>query len=154
MTHLSSTSVAVGRLSLSLPNEAWGYYHSPDHFSKFVRFQGHPTQVHIQITIFFNTPKIDDSNEFVGSALARFERSTLPSHKGKRILVLRFLQIITPVTCVIPSYDGFIVAPTEGELHQKCKNTNLYKEVWSVDIDKGGVMVPGLRLLWDATSTL
>jgi hypothetical protein len=34
--------------------------------------------------------------------LARFKRSTLPEHKGTRIVVLRFLKIITPEGCLSP----------------------------------------------------
>ena len=37
--------------------------------------------------------------------MARFKRSTLPEHKGTRTVVLRFLKIIAPLTCVIPNYD-------------------------------------------------
>jgi hypothetical protein len=100
------------------------------------------------------------SNEFVGSALARFERSTFPLHKGTRTVILRILKIITPVKCVIPDYDGYIVQPEEGEFHRRfrihrnAKNLLKFKEdppVWSVDIDKKGTMTRALQLLWDAT---
>ena len=72
------------------------------------------------------------SHEFVGSALARFERSTLSDHKGTRTVVLRFLKMITPVKCVLPLYDGYICCPEEGELYRKFTNS----AVWSVKIDK------------------
>jgi hypothetical protein len=75
--------------------------------------------------------------------LARFERLRKPGSKGTRIIVLRFLKIITPVQCMIPSYDGHIRQPKEGELYQKAGKT------WSIDIDKPlGAALPGLRLLW------
>ena len=108
----------------------------------------HPTQVDIQVT-FSRYSYIDYSHEFVGSALARFERSTLPEHEGTRTVVLRFLKIITPVKCVIPLYDGPICWPKEGELHRK---VILGQPVpWSVNIDKNkSVMRQGLQLLWDA----
>ena len=96
---------------------------------------------------------IDYSHEFVGSALARFERSTLPDHEGTRTVVLRFLKIITPVKCVMPLYDGSISCPKEGELHRRIPKTDkrLGQAVWSVNIDKSkGTMTRGLRLLWDA----
>ena len=91
------------------------------------------------------------SHEPIGSALARFERSTLLGHKGTRTVVLRFLKIITPVTCVIPSYDGYISFPMEGELYQR-RGVGGPDKTWSVDIDrsKGGNMVRCLRLLWEA----
>ena len=96
---------------------------------------------------------IDYSHEFVGSALARFERSTLPEHKGTRTVVLRFLKIITPVKCVVPLYDGWIRFPKEGELYRRSKNIRkMGQSVWSVDVDKSKsvLMKRGLQLLWDA----
>ena len=87
---------------------------------------------------------VDDSHGSVGSALARFERSTIPDHEGTRTIVLRFLKIITPVKCTAPLYDGRIKQPKEGELFQKAGKP------WSINIDNPkGAMVPGLRLLWD-----
>jgi hypothetical protein len=104
----------------------------------------------IQVTI-SRYSYIDYSHEFVGSALARFERSTLPEHEGTRTVVLRFLKIITPVECVIPLYDGYIGRPMEGDIFRKLKhNIKTDQPVWSVNIDKSkGVMLRGLRLLWD-----
>ena len=88
-------------------------------------------------------------HEFVGSALARFERSTNPDHKGTRTVVLRFLKIITPVKCVVPNYDGRICCPREGELYRRTKNNT--ESEWSVDIDKfNSIMTRCFRLLWDA----
>jgi hypothetical protein len=92
--------------------------------------------------------------------LARFERSTLRYHKGTRNLVLRYLKIITPVKCVIPLYDGYIMPPEEGELHRRSPK-NLTDEmdsdrpVWSVNIDKPKSSVTqSLRLLWDVKDIL
>ena len=79
-----------------------------------------PTQVHIQITI-SRYYYIEYSHEFVGSALTRFERSTLADHEGIRTAVLRFLKIITPVKYVLPVYDGFICCRKEGELHRRTR---------------------------------
>ena len=97
----------------------------------------------------------DYSHEFIGSALARFERSTLLEHEGTRTVVLRFLKIITPVKCVIPLYDGYICCPKEGELYQKKSGLKACQKVWSVDIDKPlakgrSKFTTGLQLLWDA----
>ena len=93
------------------------------------------------------------SNEYVGSALARFERSTLPDHEGTRTIVLRYLKIISPVKCVIPFYDGFIARPKEGELFRKCGRrgglVGLDPPVWGVNIDKKNTMMRGFQLLWD-----
>ena len=90
------------------------------------------------------------SHEFIGSILARFERSSLPEHEGTRTVVLRFLTIITPVKCIIPLYDGYMCYPKAGELYQKLGHRACPK-LWSVNIDKSkGTIVPALRLLWDA----
>jgi hypothetical protein len=86
--------------------------------------------------------------------LVRFERSTLPDHRGTRTVVLRFLKIITPLKCVIPLYDGYIMPPKEGDLHRKSRKAidslKSNPPVWSLDIDKKGAMVRALQLLWDA----
>jgi hypothetical protein len=73
--------------------------------------------------------------------------------------VLRYLKIITPVKCVIPGYDGHITQPEEGGFHRRFpQNIKTFKKkdepVWSVDIDKKGLMVRGLQLLWDATDIM
>jgi hypothetical protein len=110
----------------------------------------HPTQAHTQITISYN----DYSHEFVGRALARFERSTLPDHKGTRTVVLRFLKIITTVKCVVPLYDEHVCYPMEGELYQRTRIGKINCRVWSVNIDisKNHSLrtIRGLQLLWDA----
>jgi hypothetical protein len=109
----------------------------------------HPTQVHTQITISY----IDYSHEFVGSALVRFERSTLPDHEGTRTVVLRFLKIITPVKCVVPLYDEYVYCPREGELHRRTGKDKINRGVWSVNIDifkKNSPRTRGLQSLWDA----
>jgi hypothetical protein len=103
-----------------------------------------------------DSPRLIVLNEFVGSALVRFERSTLPDHIGTRTVVLRFLKIITPVKCVIPLHDGKIAQPEEGELYRrslsrgKVVESNLKHVVWSVNIDKKCLRARGLQLLWDA----
>ena len=100
----------------------------------------------IQITL-----SIDDFNKSVGRALVRFERSTLPHHKGTRTVVLRFLKIITPVKCVVPHYDDYLVPPKEGELYRRSRKAvdMLNPPAWSANIDKRAAL-RGLQLLWDA----
>jgi hypothetical protein len=53
---------------------------------------------------------IDYFYDFVGSALARFELSTLPDHEGTRTIVLRFLKIITPVKVSFPFTMAMYIA--------------------------------------------
>ena len=109
----------------------------------------HPTQVHIQITI-SRYSYIDYFHEHVGSALVRFERSTLSNHEGTRTIVLRFLKIITPVKCVIPDYDDYICFPKEGELHRRRYRNLLKAAVWNINIDRpNDLTTRGLKLLWD-----
>ena len=94
---------------------------------------------------------IDYSHEFIGSALARFERSTFPEHKDTRTVMLRFLKIITPVKCVIPLYDDYIPPPEEGELYRRSRSSAKFLDqaaLWSVNVDKPNFK--GLQLLWDA----
>ena len=97
---------------------------------------------------------------FVGSALARFERSTLLRHKGTRAVVLRFLKIITPLKCVIPHYDGYICCPEEGKLHQRPRKNacKIDQSVWGVNIDNGSASFNyfGMRslCLFDAIAKL
>ena len=85
--------------------------------------------------------------------MIRFERSTFPVHNDTRTVVLRFLKIITPVKCVIPSYDGHLCSPKEGELLRKgfkIIDDKLDQPVWSFNIDKkNGDLSRGLRLLWN-----
>ena len=95
--------------------------------------------------------------EFVGSVLVRFERSTLPEHEGTRSIVLRILDIITPVKCVIPNYDSHVCQPRKGELHRRgvMYYNDPNRSVWRFDIDnaKGlatNKIARGFRLLWDA----
>ena len=90
--------------------------------------------------------------------MARFERSTLPVHKGTRTVVLRFLKIIEPVKCVIPLFDGYIVQPREGERYRRSRKAidKLNPPAWSFDIDKLKGAAPqriknmrGFQFLWD-----
>ena len=110
-----------------------------------------------------DTPILIILHEFAGSVLARFERSTLPEHKGTRTVVLRFLKIITPVKCVIPHYDDHVCYPKEGELFRRIfpRFDKINHQVWSVNIDtplpvhqshmqRQSFMQRGLQLLWDA----
>ena len=110
-----------------------------------------PTEVQIQITI-SQYSYIDYSHQFVGSALARFERSTFPEHEGTKTVVLRFVKTIIPAKCVIPNYDGYICCPKEGELYQKLGN-GARQKVWSVNIDQKqkrfSSIEPAIQLLWD-----
>ena len=144
MTHSSSTSIPLDWLSSSLQNKASSNLYYINYFPILVfniNFVD-PTQVHIQVTASRYSYIDYYFHKFIGSALVRFERSTLPEHKGTRTVVLRFLKIIAPLKCVIPLYDGFIGCPKEGDFY--CRAHKL----WSRNIDNS-YSSRGFQLLWD-----
>lgn len=51
-----------------------------------------------------------------GKLLLRFERSPLEKHAGRRVLVLRVVQVLEPIKHLAENYDGYIKLPEEGEL--------------------------------------
>jgi len=109
---------------------------------------------HIQLLRQFRDFRIG-KNPYTGSILARFEPSALPQHMNTRTVVLRVLQEITPVKCVIPSYDEYIVRPGPHQLYAKRFHGKL--RPWCVNIDKPGVgkrTAMGLNLIWRSTSGL
>ncbi|KAF9461530.1 hypothetical protein BDZ94DRAFT_1323305 [Collybia nuda] len=53
---------------------------------------------------------------YKGSAVARFELSTLPEHAGANRVVIRIVKLLQPVELLIPDYDGYIEQPEEGSL--------------------------------------
>ncbi|KAF9812235.1 hypothetical protein IEO21_06275 [Rhodonia placenta] len=66
---------------------------------------------------------------YTGQILCRLERSTLPNHAQRRVVVLRVLEIIEPIRPIVPDYDGYLEPPAEGALLQRGR-----KPV-SIDID-------------------
>ncbi|KAJ7468240.1 hypothetical protein B0H11DRAFT_45644 [Mycena galericulata] len=88
-----------------------------------------------------------------GSARVRFDCSSLPQHAGRRVLVLRILEMIRPVQVLIPKYDGLILLPKAGELLPICRPSGTKKlntsGPWSIDLDQRDTKVTkALRLLW------
>ncbi|OBZ72657.1 hypothetical protein A0H81_08062 [Grifola frondosa] len=66
---------------------------------------------------------------YKGSALWRFERSDLPEHAGRRVVVLRCAKIVDPMQCVVPNYDGLVAEPRETEL------VTVAGRPWALDVD-------------------
>ena len=104
----------------------------------------------IRLLRLFMDHRIDQS-PYSGSLLARFE----PSGESNRTIVLRFLEELSPVRSLLPSYDGYIEKPSPNLLFSK----QFYGKPrpWSVDLDiddKGKLAIQGLNLLWDATPGL
>ncbi|TFY73994.1 hypothetical protein EWM64_g10018, partial [Hericium alpestre] len=80
-----------------------------------------------------------------GSALCRLERSTLPQHAGRRIMIMRLLKIVRPAK--LPSRSAptcNVSVPAEGELFK------FGQRMWYRDVDKPGKSAETLRLLYDA----
>ncbi|TFY78552.1 hypothetical protein EWM64_g5464 [Hericium alpestre] len=75
-----------------------------------------------------------------GSALCRLERSTLPQHAGRRIVVMRLLKILRPPK----RYLELPQVPAEGELFKS----------WCRDVDKPGKCGETLRLLYDGPDSI
>jgi len=69
-----------------------------------------------------------------GSAYARFELSTLPEHIGKRVVVMRIIKFVEPVTCIVPDYDGRMPFPREGELFHR--GGQRHPRLFVIDIDR------------------
>jgi hypothetical protein len=82
-------------------------------------------------------------NRRPGSALCCFERSNLPQHKGARIVVIRIVKIISPVTCKYPNYND--IMPVEGELLQRNYKLRGLQPV-SINVDFSKYM--GLQVLF------
>ncbi|KAF8194032.1 hypothetical protein K438DRAFT_1969329 [Mycena galopus ATCC 62051] len=68
---------------------------------------------------------------WAGSALVRFEPSTSPEHSGRRVVFLRVLRIITPVS---PRFQHRMLKPEEGKLLAVSPPGGGSKP-WSYDID-------------------
>ncbi|KAF8153880.1 hypothetical protein B0H34DRAFT_661521 [Crassisporium funariophilum] len=81
---------------------------------------------------------------FRGTVVARFERSTFPEHANTRTLVLRILQLLTPVECVVPGYDNYIAQPEVGKLLCRQSRWSADYQPWTVDCDNstsgGGIL--------------
>ncbi|KAJ7082626.1 hypothetical protein B0H15DRAFT_852158 [Mycena belliarum] len=92
---------------------------------------------------------------WTGSALARFEPSTFPEYAGRRVIHLRFLKVLDPVTPLVDlqTYRGRMQEPREGELFTVSHYGRLPKP-WAYDIDASNSKVAAaLRALWDYSRT-
>ncbi|KAJ6474432.1 hypothetical protein C8R47DRAFT_709162 [Mycena vitilis] len=86
---------------------------------------------------------------WTGSAIVRFEASTNPAHAGRRVVHLRIVKILTPVTRVQKGHSGRVLQPQEGEL----LTVTYYSDPpapWGYDIDHMKTFTAvALRDLWD-----
>jgi hypothetical protein len=92
----------------------------------------------------------------IGSAAARFEPSDDPEYADRRVVHMRFVKILEPVTCTvnIDKYNGRFIRPVEGELFT-VRNAGGPPKPWAYDIDEGGKskLAAGLRALWDISTS-
>ncbi|KAJ7452849.1 hypothetical protein FB451DRAFT_1282255 [Mycena latifolia] len=88
---------------------------------------------------------------WTGSAIARFEPSTLNKYADHRVLHLRILKIVKPVAATVNlnTYRGRVLRPEEGQLFMKLSRYDRVAQPWAYDIDKSSQPAPGLRVLWD-----
>ncbi|KAJ7110624.1 hypothetical protein C8R44DRAFT_743088 [Mycena epipterygia] len=83
-----------------------------------------------------------------GSAITRFEASTRAEHAGHRILHLRIVKIMEPVTCTVEGHNVRMLKPEEGELLTVSFRGGM-PQPWAYDIDAESKTSVGLRALWD-----
>ncbi|KAJ7074843.1 hypothetical protein B0H15DRAFT_792677 [Mycena belliarum] len=93
-------------------------------------------------------------SQCTGSALARFEASTLPEYAGRRMIHLRVIKVLEPVSPLVDlqTYRGRIQEPREGELFTVSHYGRLPKP-WAYDIDASNSRAAALRALWDYSRT-
>jgi len=79
---------------------------------------------------------------YSGSAICRFERSTLPAHQGTRTVVLRIVKITSPVKQLV--FPNPYPEPTEGSLIMRIgpgnprwpRSKETLLKPWSINVDK------------------
>ncbi|KAJ7082661.1 hypothetical protein B0H15DRAFT_1024426 [Mycena belliarum] len=92
---------------------------------------------------------------WTGSALARFEASMLPEYAGRRMIHLRFIKIVEPVSPLVDlkTNRGRMQRPQEGELFTVSRYRGLPKP-WAYDIDaEKSKPAAVLRQLWDVSTS-
>ena len=74
----------------------------------------------------------------------------------KRAVVLRVLDILSPISCVIPDYDYNVKMPEAGQLIERRKLAGRYGRYhpWSLDILDNSLTAKALELLYPESSTL
>lgn len=79
----------------------------------------------------YRTRRIKAHLFVLGTVLARFEKSELPEHKTEPAVVIRVLDILSTINCVIPDYDFHVPVPVKGQLIAKREQTP-----WSINISE------------------
>ncbi|KAF7352218.1 hypothetical protein MVEN_01185100 [Mycena venus] len=93
---------------------------------------------------------------WTGSAIAHFEASTRPEHANRRVVHLRIVRVVEPLSCAFTGYErtGRILKPQDGQLLTVRHPLRPLKPPapWEYDIDKKRTLAAvALRALWDIT---
>ncbi|KDR78122.1 hypothetical protein GALMADRAFT_1302372 [Galerina marginata CBS 339.88] len=73
---------------------------------------------------------------YEGRILVKLEWSTLVAHSKNPTLVLRVLDVLTPVRCVVEGgYDEFMAPPTPGQLIAKKRSRSKNYNPWTLRLD-------------------
>ncbi|KAK7018454.1 hypothetical protein R3P38DRAFT_2982815 [Favolaschia claudopus] len=91
-----------------------------------------------------------DTFPWLGTGIARFEPSTDPLYRGRRVLHLRIVKIVDPVKSnVADQHDYHLCEPQEGQLLATVRGREP-PQPWAYDIDNNSASVAvGLRMLWE-----
>ncbi|KAF7356142.1 hypothetical protein MVEN_00944900 [Mycena venus] len=85
---------------------------------------------------------------WTGSAVVRFEPSTMPEHARRRVVHLRIERIVDRVVSNAKGYHALINEPQEGQLLSVSPRGT--SQPWAYDMDrKNSSLAAGLRILWD-----
>ncbi|KAJ6617286.1 hypothetical protein B0H10DRAFT_2034216 [Mycena sp. CBHHK59/15] len=109
-----------------------------------------PTRVHcVRVpSVFTAQVRGRQTFPFSGTALASFERSSLPAHVGRRVLLLRILELTAQPAPAVRGYAGRVVPPAAGELFA-VSIRGRPAAPWAFDVDGRSAAARVLRLLWD-----
>ncbi|KAJ7708103.1 hypothetical protein B0H17DRAFT_1325089 [Mycena rosella] len=106
----------------------------------------------VQMDTLFRDRTLGEKGDFpwTGSGIARFERSTLSEYAGRRVLHMRIVKLLQPVTCTMDArgYNGRFLRPQEDQL-LTVRFRGARPEPWLYDIDKKFKPATALRVLWD-----
>ncbi|KAJ7663398.1 hypothetical protein DFH06DRAFT_987072 [Mycena polygramma] len=106
----------------------------------------------LRLCLFYADKDGAQCHPWTGSAVARFEPSTLPEAAGRRVVHLRIVKITTPVLCNLEkNYTVRLTKPEEGQL--LLRRSGDAETPWAYDIDaKNSDTSLAFRALWDVSA--
>lgn len=78
-----------------------------------------------------------DNSLYQGRILARLEFSNHLRHMKRTSIVLRILDILSPIECIIRKYDGQVGPPVPGALYSTKSRHGIGYIAWAVPVDGG-----------------